>query len=906
MIALLGLVALGIVIAVPVLIVAVSRFKRQLDSISSRITHLEHFNDELKQRIAENKTGKKTRPKKTTPAKALKSSPVKKVSTPRLPPATKDKKGADWADDDTGHQEKTPAQTAWQADTQQSSIEENLASKWFVWIGAAAIALAGVFLVKYIVDQGILTPAIRMGMAFNMGAALTAGGEWLRRRPMNKMIAAVKPDYVPLALTASGLFTMYGAVYGAYALYDLLAPLVTFAILAVVCLLAFGLSILQGPFVALIGLAGGLITPALIPADAPSAIGLFGFLAMVITACAGVLHFRPWPWLGFIASIGAGLWVLVWNTRFFQPGDSIAMTLFLAGLAVVFTPLLTRQKRQQVGEAMIDPIHPAQSVVYLAIAVSVLGMLRILDRANFTNTAISMLVVLVFVLTALAVTRPKVDRSILAALTLVVVAFGVRASHNDMTVAFDGTSYPVAARFVSWALGFAAVMAVVGFYFHRQTTTAVYWLAYSIITPLALLIISYFATYGVYSDKHWAAAAMALAMAALLACVLISRGWGAKQSKLPLGLYAIGVVAGVSLVFAFLLRDAWLTVALALQLPAIAWISNKLELSQLRKIAMVIAATLLVRLALNPVLLTYAKSHLLGQHWVLYGYGIPAIASHFAAQWFRQTKDNYLVTMLEGLRIVFVILLITAEIRILVHGSLASLSFNLLESSLQSIAWLAVAWSRLRSYENAGRRMDKWSGIVLFLMGVAMTFLVSLILHNPAVHYGENIGRWPVFNTLWLAYVIPAVLMWLTTRLSMNWLPAKNTWKMTFGSGVLVLLFAYVTLETRHLFQGPVLETRTTSFAEVYSYSLVWLIFAFVFLLYGLLKKRPVARYAALLVLIITVLKVFLSDMGGLQGLWRVASFLGLGLSLVGIGYLYQRFLYLPKAMANKPVAKDG
>ncbi len=42
----------------------------------------------------------------------------------------------------------------------------------------------------------------------------------------------------------------------------------------------------------------------------------------------------------------------------------------------------------------------------------------------------------------------------------------------------------------------------------------------------------------------------------------------------------------------------------------------------------------------------------------------------------------------------------------------------------------------------------------------------------------------------------------------------------------------------------------------------------------------------------VTALKVFLIDMSALADLYRVASFLGLGLSLVGIGYLYQRFVF--------------
>lgn len=40
--------------------------------------------------------------------------------------------------------------------------------------------------------------------------------------------------------------------------------------------------------------------------------------------------------------------------------------------------------------------------------------------------------------------------------------------------------------------------------------------------------------------------------------------------------------------------------------------------------------------------------------------------------------------------------------------------------------------------------------------------------------------------------------------------------------------------------------------------------------------------------------KIFLFDMADLEGLLRVASFMGLGLSLLGLAYLYQRFNLAP------------
>ena len=44
-------------------------------------------------------------------------------------------------------------------------------------------------------------------------------------------------------------------------------------------------------------------------------------------------------------------------------------------------------------------------------------------------------------------------------------------------------------------------------------------------------------------------------------------------------------------------------------------------------------------------------------------------------------------------------------------------------------------------------------------------------------------------------------------------------------------------------------------------------------------------------VLALVVLKVFIGDMSNLEGLLRSASFVGLGFCLVGIGWLYQRFV---------------
>jgi uncharacterized membrane protein len=146
------------------------------------------------------------------------------------------------------------------AEIDAQSLEQTLASQWLVWLGAVAIALSGTFLVKYAIDQGVLGPAVRVTLGFLLGVALAIAGEWLRQRPLQKAIAVIGPNYVPSALTASGLFTAFASIYAAYALYDLLPPLVAFAGLAAIGLAAVGLSLLQGIFVALLGLLCGFVT----------------------------------------------------------------------------------------------------------------------------------------------------------------------------------------------------------------------------------------------------------------------------------------------------------------------------------------------------------------------------------------------------------------------------------------------------------------------------------------------------------------------------------------------------------------------------------------------------------------------------------------------------------------------
>jgi uncharacterized membrane protein len=75
--------------------------------------------------------------------------------------------------------------------------------------------------------------------------------------------------------------------------------------------------------------------------------------------------------------------------------------------------------------------------------------------------------------------------------------------------------------------------------------------------------------------------------------------------------------------------------------------------------------------------------------------------------------------------------------------------------------------------------------------------------------------------------------------------------------------------------------------------------------LVGLVLSRQPIRYAGLGVVSLVVLKVFLWDMAGLEGLYRIASFMGLGLCLVGIGWLYGKFVMQKKGLEEKMASAE-
>jgi uncharacterized membrane protein len=783
-------------------------------------------------------------------------------------------------------------------------LELQLTSRWLVWLGAVTIALGSVFLVRYSIERGWLGPGVRVASGLVFGLALMLGGEWLRRQPLQRAIAAVRADFVPPALTAAGLFAAFASVYAAYDLYDLLSPLFAFLGLAAVAALGVGLALLQGPFIALLGMAGGFVTPALVESGAPSAFALFGYLLALTAGSLAVVRYKAWWWLAWAALAGSALWLVLWFGTAWRPGDALAVGGFLLALAALYLFVLPRPSEP--APTRSNPLAldwlGSGAIARAAAIVAALFILMLVRVDGYGGASLGVLAVLALAYPAIARRDAAHDAlAVIAALTVLAAMAGWYLpgdiSLPQPLAVIEGRSHgtdpgplvpPELVPFLSLTGAFAAWFGLGGFVALWGAARPWFWAALSATTPILLLAVAYWRIEAFEVHLTWAAAAMALAALGVGAAGRVGRYRDAPALNLALGIYAAGVVAALSLAAAMALEQAWLTLVLALELPALAWIAQRLELAALRKVALALAAIVLVRLVLNYQVLDYPLGAVPGLNWLLYGYGLPAAAFFIAARWFRRAADDLLVMVLEAGALVFAVLLVTLEIRSLVAGSLDSPHYGLLEQSLQSIAWLAAAYGLMRAGRRHDRPVLRWGWRLLAALAALQVVLLQLIVRNPLWSRIE-IGEMPILNVLLLAYLVPAVFAFLFARR----LPevAPRGFRLAAAVLGLVLAFAWLTLEVRHAFHGAILVGGTTGDAEWYSYSVVWLVYAGVLLALGFQRRDPLLRHAALAIVVVTVAKVFVSDMAELSGLYRAASFLGLGLSLVGIGYLYQRFV---------------
>jgi uncharacterized membrane protein len=777
------------------------------------------------------------------------------------------------------------------------SLEERLGTQWAVWVGGLAVVLGGVFLVRYSIEQGLLGPGVRVTLGALLAVALIAAGESTRRSERLSGIAGLPTAHIPSILTAAGTTVAYADVYAAYALYGFLGPGSAFIMLGLVALATLAAALLHGQTLAGLGLVGAYLTPLLVASEQPDYWSLYIYLAVVTAAAFALARVRMWRRLAIAAVVFSAAWTLpgvgivsvdALGAHLFHvvTGFALAAALIVAGLFL--------GPDAEVGR--IDDVSSAALGTYL-VAATLLVLASRHDPLALATFAVLVVATVAIAWRAEPAAAAVPAAALLAALVIVRWAVDIHVGH------LLAPSGPVAGAVpeppkadVGWhlvlATGLALLFGAAGYRAQGRSerpTVPILWGASAVFAPVAVLAALYYRIANLEPSIPFAASALLLSVLYALATEQLDKRAPRPGLAAAGALFATGAVAALALALTMALEKGWLTVALALMVAGIAWVADKRPLPALRMLAAAVAMLVMARIAWEPRIVGPDVGTKPIFNWLLYGYGIPAAAFAVGGHLLRRRADDGPARTIDSGAIVLTVLLAFSEIRhFIYHGDIYRNSASLAELALQVSVGLAmtIGLERLRLHT---RSMVHDVGALVVAALTLMAIVLGLAVSKNPLLTGEPVGG-SFVNLILLGYGLPAVLAAVLALQTRGVRP--RFYSATAAVTAVALALAYLSLEVRALYHGEVLSVGPTSNAEQYTYSAVWLAFGVVLLAVGVLLRSQPVRFASAAVVILTVLKVFLVDMHDLTGIYQGLSFIGLGVVLLGIGWLYQRLLF--------------
>lgn len=894
------------------------------------------------------------------------------------------------------------------------NFEEFFGRQLPIWAGGITLAIAGILIAKYASDNGVLTPLVKIIFGLLFGGGLIAAAEWAYRKE-----DWVADPRVRQALCGAGIATLYATLYVGHNIYDIFGSFSAFAGMAAVTAGAMALSIRFGAPSAVLGLIGGLATPALINSANPNIPMLTLYLALTIGGLAAVSRMQKWAWLGVGALIGGAGWsvlLIATSALDFATSLSVGALVILLAIGVPFVAFsgskdsLVRLGSSVVGAGQLaflvangsfEPLQWGMFAIILiagqwlawrdaklAIVPTIsLGLSLILliiwPNPNIgIYAAIGVLLAIIHagpLLYKLWSERGRLQRA--AELSLISVGiFFVSLYHNGYeggvsdylwtALALIGASISALGIALGWRVSRNGDTA---FTLLSSVTAAMIFIAFYCIAPnwsvpigcaaigAALLVFAHLA--GDIPNKKgdiyleniaaiFAVLAIALLAVGTNAHVEISRlsgidiapilmvsllRWGglaaafigfsiqSKSKSLRHAMQAMAMLLSYGFAAQFI-PAMLLPSVVAIAITALAYVSQQLSPNLAHQSATESAGPELAGPTLPSkfapkftpkfapaiamgtiVLILWAMEMIL--NWSVYAaislIGEPMIVGTAIAK----TQDIFARLLVPAILMAAVLALLRGFLPLRIKASAIAIVSVMVFIAIHILYRLAFAQFIGSDFTQYGLTQRLIWGALLIGMGWAIwkryggdnllyiTALVcigtlhavyySLILHNP-LWANQAVGELPIINLLIPAFGLPVMGIWLLRQMASD-LILKYDRLVQIGLMIIVTVFAYSVL--RQYFHGSLLSVRGFEPIEDISRSILAIILAIGYLLWGIKSQQRIWRLASLMLMLGAAGKIFFFDAAGLEGLLRIGSFVALGISLIGIGWLYARQL---------------
>ncbi|GAK72349.1 hypothetical protein RRU01S_25_00390 [Agrobacterium rubi TR3 = NBRC 13261] len=796
------------------------------------------------------------------------------------------------------------------------SFESQLGARWAVWAGGLALALGGIFLVKYSIESGLLSPAVRLGMAAVFGLLLAAAGEAIRRKAVPSIASAYSNAMIPGILTAAGAATLFGVTYAAYGIYEYIGPTTAFILLALVGFATIALSLLHGQALAGLGLLGSMVTPALISSESPNIWALFSFLTVSWLATAAASRRQHWHVVPALANIGLGLWAISYMV--FAPlieAEPVVASLIamIAGSIWIWPGKYTSQPRDMavygprsdsyfpvIAELLGRP--PASLNVTLALAIVLPALAFSVIETGITMHPAFAMAVLVLGLAAIGAGRnhavwPAIFAS-LAALGCanLLAGFGVNylPSLGDGSTLLSSVGINDAAQ--------APVTRIMGILFllfsfeavrrktSRDPSFGALWAFIGSVVPLGLGIIS-FVQYGNLT-RDWLHAAYGLS----IGLVLLGSAYRLDRKRDAAFVTPINImVIGSFLAFIFIAHTLTSGLATIILIPTIGFAyvlgTRRSSWAALPWTMALACLFVLGRIAWEP---TIVGPQNLGTtpvfNALLPGYGIPALLAIASAWLLRDWPGARVKNFLQAIASLMGLLAIAILVRHAMNGGVLNAATPTLgEQSIYTLLTIGMSGVLMTLDLKSPSPVFRYGSMVAGVIAMFNVLFAHFYGLNPYLT-GESTGPWPFFNLLLIGYLLPAIAYAGLALYARGKRPALYVTLLALSGAALG--FAWATLSVRRFWQGEnIADWKGFLQGETYSYSVVWLVIGVALLVLGSRFNAKSLRLASAALVFLAVAKAFLIDMSNLEGVLRALSFIGLGVVLIGIGLFYQKIL---------------
>ncbi len=244
----------------------------------------------------------------------------------------------------------------------------------------------------------------------------------------------------------------------------------------------------------------------------------------------------------------------------------------------------------------------------------------------------------------------------------------------------------------------------------------------------------------------------------------------------------------------------------------------------------------------------------------------------------RNEEDRFLVWVFLGLAATFVTLAVPIQLKQnwittgwAVEGAILAYIAYRYESRntrLAAIAILALVFFRLLAFDIDLPYHYVEEEFMLLINKRVFSYVAGITaMALSAYFFAQKKGQMPIENR----FLVGGLL------LAANFL-------------AIILLSAEAYDYLKHLRLQKEISGNAARYAQQLSLSLIWMLYATFLIVVGFRKGYKPMRYMALALFAVTILKVFFIDLSSLEAFYRIISFIVLGIILIGVSLLYQKY----------------